>query len=54
MRSCRYYVKQEMNRRGVEFRQIRTDIEEQTKAARRICTPLAEMLGQDYKRLIYR
>ena len=35
-----------MNRRGVEFRRIRTDIEEQTKAARRICPPLAAILGK--------
>ena len=41
-------------RRGVEFRRIRTDIEEQTKAARRICTPLAEMLGQDVEEMNYR
>ena len=52
MRSCRYYVKQEMNRRGVEFRRIRTDIEEQTKAARRICPPLASMLNYKLEELI--
>lgn len=29
-----------MNRREIEFRQIRTDLEEDKKAARRLHTPL--------------
>ena len=34
-----------MNEKGVEFRQIDTDIGKQKRAARRIPRPLADMLG---------